>query len=168
MATNARPRKPYRPGKVYLNAHQVAMARVHTLQRDDVQRQLAIVEHALTQFGRGIDCGDHWRSLADTANVAEQLMRQGIGAGSEAERVVNVAQRVLADLMQRRRERGTWTMYSAERDALLWLQSLHRTQLESCDFAEYELALDTARNKITQARAGNAPRGAVIVEGEIR
>jgi hypothetical protein len=86
MATNTRPRKRYRPGRVYLNAHQVAMARVHTLQRDDVQRQLAIVEHALTQFGRGIDCADHWRSLADTANVAEQLMRQGIGAGSEAAR----------------------------------------------------------------------------------
>jgi len=141
---------------------------VHTLQRDDARLQLETVEHALTQFGRGIDCADHWRSLADVANVAEQLMHEGIGAGPDAARVVATAQRVLHDVMQRRRDRGTWTLYAIERDALLWLQALHRQQLQSCDYAEFERALDTARNRITQARAGNAPAGAVIVEGEIR
>lgn len=168
MATNKRPRKPYRPGRVYLNAHHIAMARVHKLQGDDVERQVSIVRHALTQFCRGVDCADHWRSLADAANVAEQLMREGIGAGAQAAHCIATAQRVLADVMQRRRQRGSWTLYGIERDALLLFQDLHTLQLQECDFAEYERALDNARNKITQARAGNAPAGAVIVEGEIR
>lgn len=177
MAANKRPRKAYRPRPVYLNAHDIAMNRVHELQRDDVQMQLdiverAIVERAIVEFGRGIDCDEHWRSLADATNMAEQLMLAGIGSGSDATRVVTAAQHALRDVMQRRRgtdgKPGSWTLYAAELDALLWLQALHRTQLQRCDFGEYEQALDTARNKISQARAGNAPRDAVIVEGEIR
>lgn len=167
MPRSKAPRRPYRAGKVYLNAHHLAMAKVHTLQRDDVQRQLGIVEHALTQFSRGIDCATHWRSLADVGNVAEQLMRLGICSGPEAARVVADGQRALADVAQRRRARGSWTLYAPELDALRWLQALHRQQLEVCDYAEFERALDAVREKVNQARAGNAPASATVIEGEI-
>jgi len=168
MPRSKAPRRAYRPGKVYLNAHHIAMAKVHTLQRDDVAQQLATVEHALSQFTRGVDCAAHWRSLADVANVAEQLGLLGIGSGAQADEVVATAQRVLAEVQLRRRVRGSWTLYAPELDALKWLQALHREQLQKCDYTEYERALAATHEKVSQARAGNAPAGALVIQGDIR
>lgn len=168
MARNRPPRKAYRPGPAYANSYQIAMAKVVTLQRQLLDNQVSIVAQALDDFARGVDCAERWKHLADTANVAEQLTAIGIGSGPQAIRVIHAAQHALANVAQRWRERGSWTLYAAELDALQWLKSLHREQLSRCSHGEFERAMDAAHNKVSQARAGNAPAGAVIVEGDLK
>lgn len=168
MARNRPPRKAYRPRPAYANAHQIAMAKVYTLQRQLLDVQIDIMALAIDEFVRGVNCPAHWRSLADTANVAEQLSEIGIGSGPQAVLVIATAQTVLHDVHQRHRERGTWTLYAAEQDALRWLKSVHTVQLTHCSHGEFERAMDAAHNKVSQARAGNAPPGAVIVEGDLK
>ncbi len=167
MARNRPPRKSYRPRPAYANAHQIAMAKVYTLQRQLLDVQIDIMALAIDEFVRGVDCAERWKHLADTANVAEQLTAIGIGSGPQAIRVIHAAQHALANVAQRWRERGSWTLYAAELDALQWLKSLHREQLSRCSHGEFERAMDAAHTKVSQARAGNAPAGAVIVDGEI-
>jgi hypothetical protein len=167
MGRSTKPRKSYRPAPVTLNAHQVAMARVHTLRADDAQRQVRLLRTALAEFKRGLHCVQHWLSLADAANVAETLAQLGIGSGPQATQVIGNAQRALSDVQLRHQAGHSWTLHAAEMAALAWLVDLHALQLTTCDYSEFERALDLTRNRIAQARAGNAPAGALIIEGEI-
>ena len=59
------------------------------------------------------------------------------------------------------------TLHAHEVDALRWLLTLHDRQLRECSFGEFERALITTQQRIAQYRAGNAPVGARIIEGEI-
>lgn len=162
-----RPRKAYRPKPVHTNAHLHAIAGAHKLARADVAQQVHIMRIAVAEFSRGRDCAHHWRSLADTANVAESLAALGICSGSDAQRVIGAAQAALAQVAARHRGRGTWTLHATEIDALQWLVTLHARQLAECDYAELERAMEHTRRRVAQARAGNAPAGAIVVEGEI-
>lgn len=167
MGRNAKPRKAHRPIAVAANAHLLAMTRVHKLRQDDAQRQVQLMRTALDQFKRGLHCAQHWRSLADTANVTETLAQLGIGTGPQAWQVINDAQHVLSAVQLRHQAGHSWTLHPTEMAALAWLIDLHAVQLLSCDYSEFERALDLTRNRIAQARAGNAPAGALIIEGEI-
>lgn len=167
MARNKRPRKGYRPRPVWANAHEVAMARVHTLHQEHVATQLELLGLALQELPAGLNAEQHWCNLADAANVAEQLANINICSGQESSSVIHAAQSALAAIRRRVQEAQAWTVAPAEADALGWLLALHRTQLQACDHSEFERALDATRNRVSQARAGNAPRDAVIVTGEI-
>lgn len=167
MGRTAKPRKAYRPQPLHLNAHQIAMAKVHKLRQTDLAGQYAVMDTALRSFAAGHDCAHHWRSLADVANVCESLAAMGIGAGSQADEIIRSAQRVLHDVLQRHRSRATWTLYPLELDTLYWLLALHKRQLAECDHSEFSRALDQTHARIAQARAGNAPAGAIVIEGEI-
>ena len=161
------PRKAYRPQGVHVNAVQRAIGGAQRLSRDDVARQVHIVRNALAQFACGQHCAQHWASLADTANVTESLAAIGIGAGADAQRVINQAQQALHDVHQRHRRTGSWTLYAAELDALQWLSTRHHTQLAACSYSEFERAMHATHQRLSQARAGNAPAGAIVVQGEI-
>ena len=158
--------RKYNPRPVYSNAVQIALARVKPLTAADVAGQTALVQHALQQFCQGINCDAHWRSLADTANMAETLAGMGLGSGDDATRVIELAQRALADVHQRHTQRGSWTLYADEIDALHWLVRLHCTaQLPACSYGELGDAMAATRNRMQQALAGNAPRGALLIDG---
>ena len=58
-------------------------------------------------------------------------------------------------------------LYASEIDALQWLVTLHHTQLQACSFAEFDAAFRATERRLSQYRAGNAPPGAIVVEGEI-
>ena len=90
--------RKYHPKPVHSNAVQIALARVKPLSGADVAGQTALVQHALQQFCQGINCDAHWCSLADTANMAETLAGMGLGSGDDATRVIELAQRALAEL----------------------------------------------------------------------
>lgn len=167
MAGNKAPRKAYRPKPVHANAHQLAMAKVHKLRQQDLADQCAVLDTALRSFSAGQRCAHHWRSLADAANVCASLAALGICAGSQATEIIECAQRVLHDVLQRHRARGSWTLYPLELDTLYWLLALHKRQLAECDYSEFNRALDLTQARVAQARAGNAPAGAIVVEGEI-
>ena len=158
--------RKYNPRPVYSNAVQIALARVKPLSGADVAGQTALVQHALQQFCQGINCDAHWCSLADTANMAETLAGMGLGSGDDATRVIELAQRALADVHQRHNQRGSWTLYADEIDALHWLVRLHCTaQLPACSYGELGDAMAATRNRMQQALAGNAPRGALVIDG---
>ena len=158
--------RKYHPKPVHSNAVQIALARVKPLTAADVAGQTALVQNALQQFCQGINCDAHWCSLADTANMAETLSGMGLGSGDDATRVIELAQRALADVHQRHNQRGSWTLYADEIDALHWLVRLHCTaQLPACSYGELGDAMAATRNRMQQALAGNAPRGALVIDG---
>lgn len=167
MPGNKRPRKGYRPRTVWANAHELALARVHTLHQEHVATQLELLALALQELPAGVNAEQHWRNLADASNVAEQLLKVNICSGQEASEVIYEAQSALAAIRRRMQEVNAWTVAPAEAEALAWLLALHRTQLQACDHSEFARALDAAHTRVSQARAGNAPRDAVIVTGEI-
>lgn len=167
MPRSSKPRKAYRPQPVHANALDIALNNVRKLSRADVALQAHVVATSLQQFSAGQHCAHNWRGLADTANVAETLAAMGICSGAEADRLIERAQQALAAVHQRHAARGTWTLYAAELDALTWLAALHHKQLAECDYAEFERAINSTHERIAQARSGNAPRGAIVIEGDI-
>lgn len=170
MSRRARSRNmhPRRAGPVVLDTMALATAKAAKLSALDVQRQHTITQRALAAFCRGEDCNFHWMSLADTANMAETLAAMGLGSGPDADRVIQGAQMVLHDVYRRQQERGSWTLYADEIDALHWLVALHcGTQLPACSYGEFEQAVHRTAERMQQARAGNAPAGAIVIVGAI-
>ena len=162
-----KPRKQYRPRPVSCNIVAIALNKVRKLSAEDVQRQHQLMTTALREFSAGKDCAYHWRSLADSANMAETLSAMGICSGLQASTIIHAAQQALAAVHVRHATRGTWTMYATELDTLQWLVVLHTRQLAECDYGEFEKAYQSTSNRIAQARAGNAPAGAIVVVGDV-
>lgn len=158
--------RKYHPRPTYANAVQIAIARVKPLSAADVAGQKELIQHALAQFCQGAHCHAHWCSLADAANMAETLAGMGLGSGDDASRVIELAQRALADVHQRHTTRGSWTLYADEIDALHWLVRLHcSAQLPACSYGELADAMTATRNRMQQALAGNAARGTLVIDG---
>lgn len=166
MSRRARTRMQH-PRRCALNSVEIAINRARKLADADVQGQMAIVRNAVAQFCRGIDCGAHWLSLADTANMAETLASMRLGSGEEADRVIQAAQQALADVHARHTERGSWTLYADEIDALHWLVALHAVQLGAASYGELEDAFHRTARRLEQARAGNASPGSLVITGAI-
>lgn len=160
-------RKPRTPRPVHQHSWLNAIHRAARLSALDVMQQTAIIRHALTEFACGRDCARHWLSLADTANVAETLCEMGIGSGPAAEDVIERAQQALVDVHGRQAERGSWTLYADEIDALGWLRDLHVLQLDVASYGEFDQAMTRTHNRMAQALAGNAAPGTVVLTGQI-
>lgn len=157
-----------RPDKrVATNAIELAMRRVAFITQADLAMQRTILTAALDEFRLGTNCPVHWRSLADASNVAETLCAMGHGAGPDVERVISDAQRVLHDVMQRHRTRGTWTLWPDEMDALGWLVDVHIQQMTHCTYGAFCDAMQATERRVAQALAGNAPRGAIVITGDM-
>ena len=166
MSRRARTRM-HHPRRAASNNMEIASSRARKLSREDVDQQMALVRTAVGEFCRGEQCAHHWRSLADTANMAETLAWLRLGAGDEVDQVISNAQQVLHDVHQRQAAGGSWTLYADEIDALLWLAPLHQVQLEHCSYGEFETAYRRTVNRMQQALAGNAAVGSVVVVGDI-
>jgi hypothetical protein len=162
-----KPRKQYRPKPVHCNIVAIALNKVRKLSAEDVQRQRDIMGTALREFSAGKQCAYHWRSLADAANMAETLAAMGICSGQQADSIINTSQLALATVQGRHTVRGTWTLYPAELESLQWLLVLHLRQLAECDYGEFEKAYQTTSTRVAQARAGNAPAGAIVIVGDV-
>lgn len=153
--------------RVILNPIAVAIEGAARLPAADRIALQGIVQHALDSFRRGADCAAQWCVLADALNIAESLARLGIASDADSMERINAAQRALATAHQRHSTRGTWALRGAELQALdagLWT---HRIQLDYCSLREFERARHDTAERMRQARAGNAPAGAVVIEGAI-
>lgn len=166
MSRRARARADH-PRRVATNAIDIAINGARKLSRADVDGHHALMMRAKREFCQGINCELHWLSLADAANVAETFASMGLGAGQDAEDVIRCAQEALAAVHQRHQLRGSWTLYSDEIDALGWLVHLHNVQMSACSYSEFSRAMDQTAMRVAQARAGNAPAGAIVVVGQI-
>lgn len=150
-----------------LNAWQIAINGARKLSDKDVAGHIALITRAKDEFAQGIYCALHWLSLVDTANMATTLATMGLGAGSDADETISRAQIALADVQHRHAERGSWTLYADEIDALHWLVRLHAVQLAACSYSEFERAFALTTERVGQAMAGNAPHGAIVVVGQL-
>lgn len=164
MSRRARERA-YRPGPVHLNSVERAISGARKLPPSDVATVKDGMTRALLCFGRGEDCHQHWMHMADALNVAESLAIGGICSDEGSLTKILAGQAALAAVLSRQRAGGSWTLYGAERQALddaLWL---HGVQLDHASFSEYEAAVNRTIHRIQQAKAGNAGRGVVVVDG---
>jgi hypothetical protein len=166
MSRRARTRNAH-PRRRALNSIEIAINGARKLSAEDVAGHYALITRAKDEFARGIDCQRHWRSMADTANVAETFADMGLGSGDDADAVIQRAQQALHDVHQRHATRGTWTLYADEIDALHWLVQLHHAQLGACSYSEFARAFDLTEQRMAQALAGNAPAGAIVIVGQI-
>lgn len=150
--------------RVIVNPVAVAIEGAQKLRPDMRADIRGIVDQALARFRSGDDCHAQWRNMADALNTAEALARIGIASDQDSRDRIDAAQRVLADVIERHTQRGSWTLHGPELQALdlgLWVFGV---QLDHCSLNELERARRDCTERIRQARAGNAPAGARIVE----
>jgi hypothetical protein len=164
----AKPRKRYRPRPVDPLATWRAFQGTKVIDRTDAANQRRIVDHAIEQFAAGRDCAAHWMSMADVFNLAESLSEIGLCSDAESRERIAHAQRVLAEVHQRHQLRNSWTLHAAELAALREAAWLHHIQLTHATHSEFERAYKATEQRMQQARAGNAPSGAIVIEGQIR
>ena len=153
--------------RVILNPVAVAIEGAQKLRPDMRADIRGIVDQALARFRTGDDCAAQWRNMADALNTAEALARIGIASDEASCDRIADAQRVLADVHQRHAEHGSWTLRGPELQALdlgLWVFGV---QLDHCSLNELERARRDCTERIRQARAGNAPAGARVVESRV-
>lgn len=166
MSRRARQRSGH-PRRTALNSIEIAINGARRLAAEDVDGHHRLMVRVKNEFCCGHDCERHWLSLADACNMAETFASMGLGRGEDADAVIEHAQRALSDVHQRHEQRGTWTLYADEIDALTWLVQLHRVQLAACSYSEFAHAIDLTEQRMRQARAGNAPAGAIVIVGQI-
>lgn len=153
--------------RVLLNPVAVALENAARLAARDRLALQGIVRNALEAYRTGQDCAAQWCVLADALNVAEGLAAAGICSDEASCERIAAGQRALSLAHRRHAERGSWTMYAAELRALdeaVWVGSV---QLDHCSLGEYERAVEATRRRMQQARAGNAPAGAVVCMGAL-
>lgn len=160
-------KRAYRPKPVHANAIERAITGAQLLPRSEVAALNAALDHALVTFGRGIDCLQQWRVMADAANVAEGLARVGIASDEESKARIWAGKNALGDVYERAQANGCWTLRAAEREAIDTCIFIHQAQLTHCSWREYESAVADVRNRVTQAQRGNAPVGARVLTGDI-
>lgn len=158
------------PRPVHTNQLQRTIRGAAKLLPADVQRQTAIVSSAIERLlAASQDASAAWSDLADTANIAETLAGMRLGSGPDAERIIADAQEALAYMAQEHASRSTWALRAEERIEIRMrlelLRDLHRVQLQACSYAEFERAFHATVERLRQARAGNAPAGAIVIEG---
>jgi len=166
MSRRARARKAYHPKPVHLNSVLRAIEGAARLPADQVATISADLTTALDHFSAGQDCPRLWCAMADAINVAESLADLNICSDDSSRQRIADAHAALSAVHMRHTTRG-WTLYPAERNALadgLWL---HSVQLQHASFREYEAAIADTTRRISQARAGNAPRGAIVLQGAL-
>lgn len=164
---DARGAKRYQPKVVALNAIERAINGVRKLSTEDQTAIKRDMDTALREFGCGRDCASHWLTMADSLNVAEQLAARGICSDAASQERIQAGQAALVTVNDRHATTGSWTLYAAERTALddaLWL---HGVQVEHCSLSEYAAAVQAVRQRVQQAIAGNAPRGARVLLGDL-
>lgn len=145
----------------------LAIANARPLAAADIALHDSIMQTALDEFSRGLHCAAHWLSFADCANLAETLADMRVVGGAEVMALVHEAQATLAAVAERQKRSGSWTLRAPELASLRDLVWIHGKQLQTCSYGEFCRATHTTAQRVSQARAGNAPRGAIVVEGQL-
>lgn len=151
-----------------VNAIQIAINGSRKLDAADVAGMKAAHALALRSLTRGEEYAAAWMRLADAANMAETLAAMRIGAGDDADAVIEAAQAALAEIHTRYTERGTRALYADEIDALSWLVRLHDTQLSEVSYREFRDAFERTKQRIAQAQAGNVAPGVTVIAGSVK
>lgn len=163
MATTHRARKRHRARPIDPLATWRAFQGQKMIDHVHVETVHNQVFDAITAFSQGRDCEANWRLIADAYNVAESLAELRIGSDPASRERIAAGQRVLADVWQRHALRRSWTLHAAELNTLREAEWLHHIQLQHATQSEFERACANTIERMRQARAGNAPAGAIVL-----
>ena len=106
-----------------------------------------------------------WNELADAMNLSIALAAMQIASNHAA--TFQAASEALAELLQRQRQTGRWTLRGPEIAALDLAVQVHRIQLQLCSRGELKQAFDTVIARAQAAlRGDHAPGVAVIDPGQ--
>jgi len=152
-----------KPRPVHLNAVQRAVTDAAALPRAAVATACAGVRESLRRFSAADHPREHWASMADALNVAEELAAHGICSDADSCQLILAGQQVLADVMARHQAGASWTLRGPEIATLSDALERHCIQLQFASYREYEAAIAAVRRKHAQYLAGNAPKSAVVV-----
>jgi hypothetical protein len=152
----------HRPRPVLANPVALSIELAGKLPLEDQALLKRIVRQAFDGLRTGTEPGPAWRQLADALNIGEQLAALGICSDDASRERIAAGQRALASVHGRHAQICSWTLRSAELLALDEAVWIHAIQLEHCSKGEFERAHTRAKNRLQQARAGNAPHGAII------
>lgn len=140
----------------------VASGRLFGEERDSIRRKLAV---SFLVFRSGERCEDNWRAMVDALNIACALAELGICSDEPSKERIAKGEAVLAAVATRKAAGGSWTLYPQEireLDDALWLYGV---QLDYCSRGEFEKAQKIVKDRVSQALAGNAPRGVTVIKG---
>lgn len=160
-------KKPRQPRAILANAAALAIELASKLSQAEQAQFKDIIANAFAGLRGGIEPAAQWCVMADALNVAEQLALIGICSDSASRERITAGQLALAALHTRHAQRASWTLYPAEITTLDDAAWIARVQIEHCSKGEFERAVNSTRNKVSQARAGNGPRGAIVIEGAV-
>jgi hypothetical protein len=160
MGRTAKPRKRYRPGRIERDPVEAAAAFAALLPPATRDFQTANLRGAFNRMRQGLGDMATWSALADYMNVAQVLAELSICSDREPE--INDAHEALSHIHQRHAERARMVLTGPEIATLELAVDVAAIQLRYCSQGELQRAIDTARRRLLQARAGNAPRNAVV------
>lgn len=161
--------RPHAPGKRHRRrpadplATWRAFAGQAMIDRTSVELVRSQLDGAINAFASAHHCEANWRLMADAFNVAESLAHLRIGSDPASRGRIADAQQVLAAVWQRHQLRGSWTLHANELNALREGAWLHHIQLQHATQGEFERACANTVERMRQARAGNAPAGAIVL-----
>lgn len=158
-----RKRSKHRPKTVAINTVELAIKNACAF----TDQERAVVATAMTEALESLRTGTldtfYWKSLADMLNVAEGLMRQGIGAGLEAHQCIEAASVALAAIAKRMPKSST--ARASELEAIRLAADLHKLQLQHCSNREYKLAVEWVRRRVQADLRGDLNAHVVSLEG---
>lgn len=145
-------RKRYRPKECLPDP--VGWAIILASKMDPEQRAplLKTMRDGVEAFRLGQGSEEHWRNLADCANIGEDLMRFGLA--NDHAGTFTVAQVALKAVADRRNGGGSWTLRAQELEALRLLVLVHEVQLLHCTQGEFRDAVKRVVRRISAARSG--------------
>ena len=110
---------------------------------------------SLEAMKRGHGRRDDMANLIDAFNTGEELSVLGICSDDGSRTTIQNGLNALAKLIERKRERNSWTMRSDEMSAINAAIWLHGVQLDFASLGEYDKAKKRVADKARQALAGN-------------
>ncbi len=148
---------------IHINAVQRAIESAQKLNNRDILNLKGIMTFAMNELRTGKGGKEEVYSLIDAFNTGEELSVLGICSDETSRNMIQNGQAVLADLFQRHKERGSWTLKGPEMWVLNEAIFMHGVQLEHCSLGEFTKAQKSVRDKSRQALAGNQPKGVTVL-----
>lgn len=155
-----RKRSTYRPRGVNPTAHLMAITGATLLGRDDRTVWALQMYDALDAVARGKAQRQHWGTIFDAVNLAEELTRMGLAADPDG--IIREAQEACAEIMRRQQATDTRAVRAGELAALRCLESAIIDILAAVTHSERFRAEERIRARAATARAGGIAGAEVI------
>lgn len=153
-------RSKYRPKPVNTQAHLLAMLGAAKISATDALKRAAPVALAVEDVAKGRATTDSWRDIFDAVNIAEELIRAKVAAGS-----IEDVQRVMVAILDRARATGVKAARASELAELRGFAADYATILSGATNQQFALAANAVSERIRRVMSSKRlPDDLVVVE----